>query len=80
MSAITELKGLKLTLSLQILRVKISKQRPKMTVISIVSPMIKVMNTHLTCRGTIWKIQAKPNSSCDLIASTIRKSAEVTLR
>ena len=35
----------------------------------------------LTCHGTIWKIfKQKPNSSRNLIPSTIRKSAEVTLR
>ena len=53
MSAITESKGLELALSLRILWVKISKQRPKMTVICIVFLMIKVLNSHLTCHGTI---------------------------
>ena len=32
------------------------------------------------CPGMIWKNQAKPNYSRNLIASTIRKSAEVSLR
>ena len=54
MSAITESKGLELALSLRILLVEISKQRPKMTVICIVFPMIKVLNSHLMCHGTIW--------------------------
>ena len=52
-------KGLELTLSLRILWVKISKQRPNIAVICIVSPMIKVLNSHLTCRGTIWKNSSK---------------------
>ena len=59
MSAITESKGLEFALSLRILWVKISKQRPKMTVICIVFLMIKVLNSHLTRYGTIWKISSK---------------------
>ena len=51
-------------------------QKKKMTVISIVFPITKVLNSHLTCHGTIWK-NYKQNRN--LIASTIRKSAEVTL-
>ena len=42
--------------------------------------MIKVLCSHLMCRERSGNFQAKPNSSRNLIASAIRKSAEVSLR
>ena len=46
--------------------------------------MSKASSSHLICLGTIWsdleKFRAKPYSSRNLIASTIRKSGEVNLR
>ena len=72
---------MELTLSLRIQMVKISKQRPKMTVICIVFPMTEVVElTFDLSWNDLETIQAKPNSSRNLIASTIRKRAEVTLR
>ena len=38
---------------------KSQKQRPKMTVICIVFLMVEVLNSLLTCRGTIWKNSSK---------------------
>ena len=80
MSAITELYGLELTLSLRILWVKISKQESKNDSHQHrVSDNQGVELTFDVSRNDLEKFQAKPNSSRNLIASTIRKSAEVTL-
>ena len=81
MSSITELKGLEVTLSLRILWVKISKTTSKDdSHLHRVSDDQGVELAFDVSWNDLEKFQAKPNSSRNLIASTIRKSAEVTLR
>ena len=58
--------------------VKILLQLSRMTVICFVCLRSKVLSSHLMC--DLEKFQAKPHSSRNLIASTIRKGTEVSLR